>query len=648
MISLVRNKEAREMTAAYSSEEFEARYTYTGNDLGSRWQPDHTFFRVWAPTAQAVSVLLYRSGTPGADDLICSLPMKADVNGTWTLSCEGDCSGIYYTYRVTIDGVSSQASDPYSRSTGVNGKRSMVVNLLATNPPGWENDRSPAFSGSYTDYVIYELHLRDISASASSGISAKGKYLGLAQTGSKTKSGLPTGLDHIRQLGVTHVHLLPVFDFGSVDEADPKRHPYNWGYDPVNFNVPEGSYATDPHDGSVRIREFKQLIQALHCNGLGVIMDVVYNHVYHTFEFSMNRLTPLYFSRQNEAGILSNGSFCGNDTASERSMVRKFIVDSVNYWADEYHIDGFRFDLAGLLDVMTIQQTIQTVRQKHPHVMFYGEGWYMDTQVTKSGVPLAVQANAWMLPDFAFFNDTIRDTLCGSVFDRQALGFATGAWTPRGILLDCFLGRPGWTGQPTQVVNYISCHDNFTLHDRIAEALPQADEQEITARCRLAGAFNLLSVGIPFFQAGEEMLRSKTSRAGKRISNSYRSSDLVNAIRWNRLKDPEVFDTVQYYRGLIALRKAHALLRISSAEKCAQSIHIMQDIAEPITAFLLENQEEALIVAFNPTLSQTDFPLPDGKWSVYVKDTHAGVSPIEAVSGSATVPALSALVLGKL
>ncbi len=635
------------MTAAYSSEEFEAMYTYTGDDLGSCWTTAHTFFRVWAPTAQAVSVLMYRSGASSTDDLICSLPMKADVNGTWVASREGDCSGIYYTYHVTIDGVSSETCDPYGRTTSVNGKRSMVVNPTVTNPPGWENDRSPAFSGRYTDYVIYELHLRDISANPASGILAKGKYLGLAQTGSKTKSGFPTGLDHIRALGVTHVHLLPVFDFGSVDEANPNRHPYNWGYDPVNFNVPDGSYATDPYDGSVRIREFKQLVQALHRNGLGVIMDVVYNHVYHTFEFSMNRLAPLYFSRQNEAGELSNGSFCGNDTASERSMVRKFIVDSVNYWADEYHIDGFRFDLVGLLDVATIQQIIQTVRQKHPHVMFYGEGWDMETQVTKKDVPLAVQANAWMLPDFAFFNDTIRDTLCGSVFDCHTLGFATGAWVSRDALQNCFLGRPGWAKQPTQVVNYISCHDNFTLHDRIAEALPQADEQEIAARCRLAGAFNLLSVGIPFFQAGEEMLRSKTDSTGKRISNSYRSSDRINAIRWNSLKEPQVFGTFQYYKGLIDLRKAHTLLRINSAEDAARSIHIIQDIAEPVTAFRLENKEETLIVAFNPTRSQIDFPLPDGNWTVYVKDDYAGKSPIETVSGSAVVPALSTLVIGQ-
>lgn len=635
------------MTTAYSSEEFETMYTYTGDDLGARWQPDHTDFRVWAPTAQAVSVLMYQSDSPGMDEFICSLPMKADVNGTWVVSCVGDCSGIYYTYRVTIDGASSEACDPYGRSTGVNGKRSMVINLDATNPSGWADDRCPTFSGSYTDYVIYELHLRDISVNTASGISAKGKYLGLAETGSKTKSGLPTGLDHIRQLGVTHVHLLPVSDFGSVDETDSKHHPYNWGYDPVNFDVPDGSYSTDPHDGFVRIREFKQLVQSLHRNGLGVILDVVYNHVYHTFEFSMNRLVPLYFSRQDEAGKLSNGSFCGNDTASERSMVRKFIVDSVNYWADEYHIDGFRFDLVGLLDVTTIQQAIQTVRCKHPHVIFYGEGWYMDTQLTKKDVPLAVQANAWMLPDFAFFNDTIRDTLCGSVFDCHALGFATGAWTPRDILQNCFLGRPGWASQPTQVVNYISCHDNFTLHDRIAEALPQAEEEEIAARCRLAGAFNLLSVGIPFFQAGEEMLRSKTDSTGRRISNSYRSSDRVNAIRWNSLKDPLVFGTLQYYKGLIALRRAHALLRINSAEKAAQSIHMIQDIAEPAAAFLLESAEEALIIVFNPTYLQMDFPLPDGNWSVYIKDAFAGISPIETVSGSAVVPPLSTLVIGQ-
>ena len=631
------------MFKEYSTEAFEKAYTYPGDDLGASWHRNFTFFRLWAPTANEVKILLYHSGTEGQDDLIRIVPMTPDKCGTWTARIDGDLNGIYYTYRVSVNNQIVESCDPYAVATGVNGKRSMVCSLACTNPQGWEHDRTPVTSSNYTDYVIYELHIRDLSSMASSGIKNRGKYLGLAETGTRNKTGESTGLDHIKQLGVTHVHLMPVFDYGSVDEGSPGAA-YNWGYDPMNYNVPEGSYSSDPFDGFRRIRELKQTVLALHQNSLGVIMDVVYNHVYHTFEFSMNQIVPGYFSREDENGLLSNGSFCGNDTASERAMVRKYIIDSVNYWADEYHIDGFRFDLVGLLDVHTIQQVIATVRKKHPHVMFYGEGWNMNTQLTKPNIPLAVQANAWMLPNFAFFNDTFRDTLRGSVFDCHQQGFASGALVPKEHLLRCFQGQTNWSGDPCQIVNYISCHDNHTLYDRIAVALPDAHEKELARRSRMAAAFNLLSAGIPFFQAGEELLRSKRMRSGKYTDNSYRASDRINGIKWNRLHDPEVQKTIQFYRSLLALRKKHQLFRLSSSQEVRRSITLLSGAYDTITAFSLKNENNSIIVAFNPSYETAILPLPVGKWDVFVQDDMADSIPLSCISGEAILSPISVFV----
>ena len=631
------------MYAQYSTEEFENSFTYQGNDLGAHWQPEHTFFRLWAPTAQKISVCLYQTGTPGQDDLIRELPMSYSEKGTWTAVAQGDFNGVYYTYRVCVDGESIEACDPYAVTTGVNGKRAMICDLRSTDPDGWEQDTTPVLSKNYTDYVLCELHVRDLSSLASSGIWNRGKFLGLTETDTKLKSGQPTGIAHLKNLGVTHIHLMPVYDYGSLDEANPGKA-YNWGYDPDNFNVPEGSYATNPYDGFTRIRELKQAVQSLHQNGLGVILDVVYNHVYHTFEFSMNQIVPGYFSRVTAEVILSTGSCCGNDTASERSMVRKFIVDSVNYWADEYHIDGFRFDLVGLLDVYTIQQIIATVREKHPYVMFYGEGWDIGTQVTKPDIPLAIQSNSCLLPEFAFFNDTMRDTLRGSVFDYHLPGYVSGAYVPKEELLRCFQGRMSWSCNPSQIVNYVSCHDNHTLFDRIAQALPGANDDENARRSRFAAAFNLLSIGIPFFQAGEEMLRSKKTRYGKRVANSYRSSDRINGIKWNRLKEPEVQKTVQYYHGLLSLRKKHPLFRMTDPELVVRQITLFANTCEEITAFLLNDENETILAAFNPAGYPCDFLLPEGNWQVFVTDDRANDVALLEASGKTIIQPISAFV----
>ena len=314
------------MLQPYSSPDFEASYTYTGTDLGPTWSPEKTFFRLWAPTATDAWVCLYRSGTPGAEDQLDRIPMGPSCRGTWTAEVPGNQEGVYYTFQVLLDEVLWEACDPYARTTGVNGQRAMILDLSATNPSGWEQDCCPHGIMPITDASVYEVHIRDISADSNSHVCHKGKFLGLTETGTNL-DGMPTGLDHIKSRGVTHVQLMPVYDYGSVDESQPKKKLYNWGYDPVNYNVPEGSYATDAADGHVRVREMKQMIKALHANGLGVIMDVVYNHVYEADSFCFNRLVPGYFSRPD-----SNGSGCGNDTATERSMVRKFIVDSLNYW----------------------------------------------------------------------------------------------------------------------------------------------------------------------------------------------------------------------------------------------------------------------------------------------------------------------------
>lgn len=631
------------MYADYSTVAFEEKYTYHGTDLGVTWSPEQSVFRLWAPTANSAALCLYRSGTPWENDLIEKRPLSKDINGTWIASLPGDLNGIYYTYQVSVNGKTVEACDPYAVTTGVNGKRAMVCDLRSTDPIGWEEDKPPIVSENYTDYAIYELHVRDASSLACSGIQNRGKFLGLAETGTKNRSGIPTGLDHIKNLGITHIHLMPVYDFGSVDEADPGKG-YNWGYDPENFNAPEGSYSTNPYDGFARVRELKQLVHTLHQNGLGVVLDVVYNHVYHTFEFPMNQIVPGYFSREDGQGNLSNGSCCGNDTASERSMVQKYIVDSVNYWAEEYHIDGFRFDLVGLLDVQTIQKIIATVREKHPHVMFYGEGWCLNTQVTKENTPLAVQGNAWMLPEFSFFNDTMRDTMRGSVFDYHLPGFVSGANVPKEQLLRCFQGRMDWSNQPNQIVNYISCHDNHTLHDRIAEALPQAAEEELAKRSRLAAAFNLLSTGIPFFQAGEELLRSKKTRFGHYLENSYRSSDRINGIKWNRLQEPEVQKTVRFYQGLLALRKHHELFRLADPEQVLRCISLFHEAPEALTAFVLENENETIIAAFNPTVHAVTLPLPAGLWQVFVQGDCAYHAPLSTVRNEAVIDALSAYV----
>lgn len=627
----------------YSSTAFEAKYTYTGTDLGANWTPEKTTFRLWAPTAQEVTINLYRSGTEGTDDLLGQLHMKSDVNGTWVAERVGNLNGIYYTYLVMVDGHICEACDPYAKTTGVNGNRAMIIDMDATNPDGWEQDTDPNASLGITDTFIYELHVRDLSMNRSSRIKNRGKYLGLIETGTKTKEGHPTGLDHIKGLGITHLHLLPVFDYGFTDES--RRNPqFNWGYDPVNFNVPEGSYASDPFNGAVRVKEMKQMVKGLHDNGISVVMDVVYNHVYEAGDFCFNKIVPGYFSRISKDGVYSNGSCCGNDTASERSMVRKYIVDSVKYWADEYHIDGFRFDLVGLIDVNTIREIMETVHRTHPNVIFYGEGWSMNTTLTKSGCDLAVQPNSSKLPGFAFFSDTIRDLLRGSVFDNTAPGYVSGAVCSKDELEACFMGIPMWAAQPSQSVNYVSCHDNNTLFDRIALAAPEAPFDVLVKMNHLAAAFTILSQGIPFMQAGEELLRTKPGRKGF-DHNSFRSPDKVNSLKWETLDSEEYQNTLNYYKGLISFRKAHSALRYTTRDQVWKNVHPIKCGNEHTVAFRIDEGDQELFIIFNADTQSVSVSLPEGHWNVNISGDRAGTEVLSTVKGSISVPPISAAVL---
>ncbi len=635
------------MTLTYSSESFEQKYTYSGDDLGAVYSREKTAFRVWAPTAQSVTLELYRSGNETHRDRFMTVPMAPGESGTWEALVGGDLNGVYYTYKVNTEGKSARACDPYARATGVNGKRAMVIDLSATNPLGWEEDINPHAGERITDAVIYELHLRDLSADASSGIVHTGKFLGLTETGTKTPGGMPTGLDHIKELGVTHIHLLPVYDFGSVDEAAPEKEQYNWGYDPVNFNVPEGSYATDPYHGEVRVKEMKCMIRALHENGLSVIMDVVYNHVQYAESFCFNRLVPGYFSRTDAHGHLSNGSGCGNDTASERSMVRKYIVDSVNYWADEYHIDGFRFDLVGLLDIDTVNEIVCTVHQKHPDVIFYGEGWTMGTAVTKQGVELATQWNSWKTPDFAYFSDTMRDALKGGTFHREP-GYVAGGFDKTGTVFGCIQGRTDWSANPSQMINYASCHDNHTLFDRLELSRLDASREDLIRMNKLAAAIVFGSQGVPFFQAGEEMLRTKADRHGCLVENSYNAPDAVNSIKWMTLDNPQTAAVSAYYQGLIAFRKAHAGLRLSSHEEAQAHITAHSSPPPNVLAFHITCDEDApLILIFNPTRENAEISLPEGNWGVYVNGEQAGTRLLDVACEKADVPPISAMMMVK-
>ena len=638
-------------TTVYASKRFNKEFTYEGADLGAVWSKKSTTFKVWAPTAEDVKVALYRTGDASKPDRSATVEMTRGEKGVWTAKIPGDLNGTYYTYLVKVGGKENEAVDPYARTGGVNGKRGMVLDLASTDPAGWAADKNPNPIKHYTDAVLYELHVRDASIDPDSGVDPayRGKFLGLAQTGTRSPSGKPTGLDYIKSLGITHLHLLPVYDYGSVDESHPEIPQFNWGYDPVNYNMPEGSYATDAANGAVRVREMKQMVKALHDSGISVVMDVVYNHVFEAGTFCMNKIVPGYFSRSNADGSWSNGSGCGNDTASERPMVRKFIVDSIVYWNKEYHIDGFRFDLVGLLDTGTINALVDAVHESQPDAIFYGEGWTLNTAV-EPGNYMATQPNAHRTPGFAYFSDDIRNLLAGE--NGRTKGIVSGLTGKEDPLFHCFTGDVWWCPDPTQTVNYVSCHDNYTLMDKLALSRGDATRAERIRMNKLAAAIYMTAQGIPFIHAGEEFLREKLAEDGHRVENSYNASDYVNEIRWRWLDEADRADTVAYYQGLIALRKHYSCLRLATKAEVAKQV-CYRWITNELVVFDIKDEKDDLVVIFNASTKTQPLDLyahdvVEGDWKVLVNAEKAGIAPIETVTdGKVELPPISAMVLAK-
>ena len=634
----------------YSTKAFETKYTYEGNDLGATWSKEVTAFRVWAPTAEKVMVNLYQSGDPNAGDLQEQLIMQKDKKGTWIVEKAGDLNGLYYTYEVWHDGKVVEATDPYAKTTGVNGVRAMILDMSSTNPVGWETDEDPNGDKNITDAIIYELHVRDLSVAENSGIQNKGKFLGIVEAGTKNETGYATGLDYMKELGITHLHLLPVNDYGVIDEGHLEEQQFNWGYAPVNYNVPEGSYATDPFHGEVRVKEMKQMVQTLHQNGISVILDVVYNHVLDAEQFCFNKLVPGYFCRMDKNGKYSDGSGCGNDVASERSMVKKYIVDSVCYWADEYHIDGFRFDLVGLIDTETINAIVENVHKKHPNVIFYGEGWTMPTGVTKKGYLMATQLNSAETPEFAYFSDTLRDALKGRVFYADSKGYVTGAEDVTEVMEACLLGQPDWCKNPSQTINYGSCHDNYALMDKIAQSIPDAERSEWISSNNLAAALYMFAQGIPFIHAGEEILRTKMDAEGNYVENSYDSPDAVNRIDWSVLAQEEYQKNLAYYKGLIQIRKKYASLRYMTAAEVNQHVTLLKPQTKNVIAVQVNDTEkqEELILIFNPNREVVEVTIPEEKWSILVEKEQANVDGLGLCEGgNVSIAPISAMVLAK-
>ncbi len=628
----------------FSSAEFEEEFTYDGDDLGAIVENGGTNFRVWAPTAEKVELNIYAAGNGGDAESVVT--MEKAEKGTWVAAADGDLSGKYYTYTAYFDGkVNKDIVDPYARTTGVNGKRGMIISLDTTDPEGWENDERKTYE-NVTDMEIYELHVRDFSIADNSGIQNKGKYLAFTETGTTTPEGTATGIDHLKDLGVTSVHLLPVYDYGSVDESKLDKAQFNWGYDPVNYNTPEGSYSTDPFNGEVRVKEFKQMVQALHDAGIGVIMDVVYNHTYNT-QYCFNQLVPGYFYRPNQ-----NTSGCGNDVASERSMVSKFIVDSVKYWAEEYHLDGFRFDLMGILDVDTMNAVRAAVDEVDPSIIIYGEGWNMGCVPTKAGVKMANYTNAALTPGIAYFSDTIRDMIKGSVFDAAEKGFVNGESKHYKAIVNTVQYTKKWCPSPSQVINYADCHDNLTLWDKIRSSNGDDSEELQIRQNKFAAAIVHTAQGVPFMMSGEEFLRTKTKADGSFDHNSYASPDSVNELDYSRVAQYQ--DVYDYYKGLIEFRKAHPAFRIANAAESDAAYTEAYDYTteKGVSAYFIdgtangENAEQIMVI-YNPLYTDTTVNLPEGEWGVLVDDRYAGADPDYSVSESVSVAPLSAMVLIK-
>lgn len=632
---------------------------YSGNDLGASYSKKATTFKVWSPNAASVRVNIFEHGSDNEGDAgsIMSRAMSLDkTTGVWSVTINGDLLNKYYTYSVTHGKTTKETADVYAKACGVNGQRSMVVDLSTTNPDGWENDKHVLVQNQ-TDASVWEISVADFSSSESSGVSEanRGKYLAFTEEGT-TVNGVQgassTCVDYLKKLGVKYVQIMPFYDFGSVDESKNIMDQYNWGYDPVNYNCPEGSYSTNPKKGEVRIKECKQMIQALHNAGIGVIMDVVYNHTY-TSDSWLQRTVPNYYYRMNNDGTFSNGSGCSNDTASEHLMFRKYMIDSVTYWASEYHIDGFRFDLMGLHDVTTMNSIRTALDNLYEdgsgsQILMYGEAWDMATNCDE-GTVLASQKNLKQLSDrIGAFDDTIRDAIKGST------GGTDGAFVQEGSrranLKTGIAGQSdtttGWANVPSQCVTYASCHDNLCLYDKLVGSVYGADGkyrkryEDLVAMNKLSAAIVITSQGIPFSLGGEEFCRSKDGD-----ENSYASSRKENMLDWENV---DLYsDVIEYYRGLYKIRDAFAAFSDSTAAT-ANSLTYLSDVPKGVMGYTINNTESGkwsqMCVIFNGSDSAQNVTAK-GDWVVLADNKTAGLRNIKNVTNSVKVEAHSAVIM---
>ncbi len=652
-------QKATSTRSAYDRQ-FENYPTYNGDDLELTIDNTGTHFRLWSPKAEEVNLNLYETELNG--EPYKTIPMTFnEENGTWTASEPEQLYGKYYTFKVKHEGKwLDETPGVWAKAVGANGKRAAIIDFSLTNPEGWAEDKGPKVE-NFTDVIVYEMHHRDFSMSPTSGITNKGKFLALTEAGTTSPDGQKTGIDHLKELGVTHVHILPSYDYNSVDETNLQNNTYNWGYDPQNYNAPEGSYSTNPSDPATRVKEMKEMIKALHDAGIGVIMDVVYNHTAENDGSNFELTAPGYYHRHWDDGSYSDASGCGNETASDLQQMRDYIINSVKYWADEYHIDGFRFDLMAIHDMETMNQVAAELKKVNPSIFVYGEGW------TAGDSPLpadqrALKENVAKMEGIAVFSDDIRDAVKGHYSNAEDRGFATGKpgneeTVKIGIVaatahpqVDYSKGNNSkfpYATSPEMIVNYVSCHDDLMLTDKLRKSMPDATDEERKAAAKLAQTIVFTSQGTPFMFAGEEIFRDK-----KGVHNSYNSPDSINAIDWT-LKSANR-DQMDYYKGLIALRKAHPAFRMTTAEQIAKHLEFDEIDSEKtpnLISYTLKDNANGdswneIKVIFNGSDKPQSVELPNGIWQAAVKDgkidPEAGLGDM---SGNVNVAPMSALIL---
>ena len=604
-----------------------------------------TFSLTTSPDVKKVDVVISDNDSDTAQQLVKS--MKRVGAGKWKLTVKNDLKGKYYVFSVYNQAQPDHTPGLFAKAVGVNGKRGAIVDLKDTDPDGWADDVRPELKNP-CDLIIYEMHHRDFSMDMSSGIKNKGKFLALTE---------PAAISHLRRLGVNAVHILPSFDFASIDESKPDVAQYNWGYDPLNYNVPEGSYSTNAADPKTRIREFKQMVQALHKAGIRVILDVVYNHTFDINGSNFQKTYPDYFFRKNAEGKYSDGSGCGNETASDKELMREFMKESVAYWVNEYHIDGFRFDLMGVHDIETMNEIHDVVAQIDPTIYIYGEGWSAGSCAYPQD-KLAIKANARQLNGIGAFSDEMRDALRGPFSDDTKGGFLAGVpgqeesikfgivgaiSHPQIDMTKVNYSKVPWTNEPSQMVAYVSCHDDMCLTDRLRSSIPYIGDDELIRLDLLAQTAVLTSQGVPFILSGEEMLRDK-----KGVHNSYRSPDSINRLDWNNLKRyPQVFD---YYAGLISLRKQHPAFRMGSADEVRKNLCFLE-APEGVVAYQLKNNAggdswKNIIVVLNSQKTPQTVDVPENTYTMVVANGKVDANGIGLLSGKTlTVAPQSALIV---